>query len=263
MRIMSTSLSVFFFISGLLVAGCGENTNDATTADEPIRVAVAANFAQTLRDLAEQYEAETGQTITISVGSTGSLYSQIEQGAPFDLFFAADNRRPEMLESAGRAVPGTRRTYAQGRLVLWSPDQDRVKGKTSITAGDYQHLAIANPVTAPYGLAAKQTLTQMKAWDAVQPRLVQAQSIGQAFEFVRSGSAELGFVALSQIQKPNAPVAGSQWMAPADMYEPIRQQVVILVDRPAVRAFWQWVTTDPAALKRIRAYGYEVTPATD
>jgi molybdate transport system substrate-binding protein len=241
-----------------LALGLISLTAAAAQEVQPIRVAVAANFAATLRDLGVRYEAATGQTLSISTGSTGALASQIEQGAPFDLFLAADAQRPTALEEQGRAVAGSRRTYARGVLVLWSADPTLITGLEVLRGEGSAHLAITNPATAPYGLAARQALERLGLWPAVQPRLVVAQSIGQTHQFVTSGASQLGFIALSQVQTPGNGPGGSQLLIDPALHDPIEQQVVMLTDSPAVRAFWTWITEDAAALALIRSYGYRV-----
>ncbi|MFW5830000.1 MAG: molybdate ABC transporter substrate-binding protein [Planctomycetota bacterium] len=225
---------------------------------EPIRVAVAANFAETLRELALRYEAETGQGLRISVGSTGALFSQIEQGAPFDCFFAADVRRPRLLEQAALALPGSRQTYARGALVLWSADPQLVDGLQVLRSENaFQRLAIANPTTAPYGLAARQTLEALGLWEPLQERLVMGQSIGQTFQFVQSGAAELGLVAMAQL---HGSADGSRHPVPPDLHAPIEQQMVLLREDPAVWAFWTWILNDAGARDVIHDFGYATVP---
>lgn len=228
---------------------------------EPLTLAVAANFAGALETLAEQYEADTGDRVRISVGSTGRLYAQIRNGAPFDAFFAADVERPRKLEAQGLSVPDSRFTYAVGRLALWSPDPGRVDDAGRILAtGGFEHLAIANPRLAPYGLAARQTLEKMGLWETLQPRLVRGENIGQTFHFVSSGHAELGFVALSQIPRDDdGGVRGSHWRIPTALYDPIEQQAVSLQDTQALREFMRFVRSDRARALIHRA-GY-TTPA--
>ena len=233
----------------------------ATAAAETLTLAVAANFAAPLKELAEQYAGETGTEARISVGSTGTLYAQIRNGAPFDAFFAADVERPRKLEAEGLSVADSRFTYAVGRLVLWSPKPDRVNDAGSILATErFTHLAIANPRLAPYGLAARQTLEKMGLWEALQPRLVRGENIGQTFHFVGSGHAELGFVALSQLpHDPDGGIRGSHWRIPAALYDPIEQQAVSLQDTEAVRDFMRFVRSDRGRAL-IRRHGY-ATPA--
>ncbi len=219
-----------------------------------LRIAVAANFAPTLEQLAEAFRRETPAAIPVTLvpGSTGKHYAQIRHGAPFDAFFAADAARPERLEREGRIVPGSRFTYALGCLVLWSPDPDRVDADGRVLAGDgFRRLAIANPRLAPYGRAAREVLEGLDLWARLQPRLVRGENIAQAFQYVASGNAELGFVACSQVIGR----AGSRWPPDPARHAPIVQQAVLLRDSPAARAFLDFVRS-PAARARIRAAGY-------
>lgn len=193
-----------------------------------IRVGVASNFSSTLAALAERFERQSGHRVVLSSGSTGKLYAQIKNGAPFDLFFAADAARPQRLEQEGEGVTGTRFTYAVGRIVLWSPIPDRIDATGAVLkTGDFRKLAIANPVTAPYGLAAQQAMMRLGVWEAMQPRLVRGENISQTFQFVASGNADLGFVALSQLRTGKG-VGGSYWEVPPEYYQPIEQQVILL-----------------------------------
>ncbi|HKJ70758.1 MAG TPA: molybdate ABC transporter substrate-binding protein [Gammaproteobacteria bacterium] len=229
-----------------------------------VRVAVASNFSAAIQAIKPEFEQATGHEMLISTGSTGGLYAQIRNGAPFDVFLAADTRRPRKLDEAGAVAPGGRFTYARGRIALWSPDPDRVNGPQTLARDDFRHLAIANPKTAPYGLAAKQALTSLGRWQALQGRMVQGQNIGQTHQFVASGNAELGFVALSQISGPNRPERGSRWLVPQARYKPIRQQAVLLdgaAERDAARALVTFLK-GPAAARIMRAFGYAL-PAGD
>jgi molybdate transport system substrate-binding protein len=224
-------------------------------ADE-VHVAVATNFASTARALADSFSADTGHRVVVSDGSTGKLYAQIVNGAPFEVFLAADVERPRRLEAEGHAVAGSRFTYALGRLVLWSPDAARVTGEDVLAREDFRHLAIANPELAPYGAAARALLERTGLWDRLQRRIVRGEDIGQTFQFVATGNAELGFVALSQTQGRN----GSQWIVPPDRYEPIEQQAVWIErsrDDEAARAFLTFLRSE-IARKRIEHAGYGV-----
>jgi molybdate transport system substrate-binding protein len=194
-----------------------------TNASE-VHVAVATNFAATARTLADAFAHETGHRAVTSDGSTGKLYAQIVSGAPFEVFLSADVERPRRLEEDGRAVAGSRFTYALGRLVLWSPDPARVDGPDALARDDFRHLAIANPELAPYGAAARQVLETLGQWERLQPRLVRGEDVGQTFHFVASASAELGFVALSQVMGRD----GSRWLVPPDGHAPLEQQAVLL-----------------------------------
>jgi molybdate transport system substrate-binding protein len=232
----------------------------ATFAAAPaeVHVAVAANFTAPLAELGRGFERAGGGKLVVSAGSTGKLYEQIRAGAPFEILLAADAARPERLESEGLAVPGSRFTYARGRLVLWSPRPDLVDAEGAVLArGGFAHLAIANPKTAPYGAAAEQTLRALGLWERLEPRLVIGEDIAQAHQFVASGSAELGFVALAQL---HGAAGGSRWVVPASRHAPIDQQAVLLRqgrDNPAARALLDYLRGAPAR-QIIASYGYEV-----
>lgn len=224
---------------------------------EQIRIAVASNFAEVMRELAQRFEHNSGHTLLISTGSTGKHYAQIINGAPFDIFFAADVQRPALLEANGPGITNTRFTYAIGKLVLWSPQASYVDADGQVlNSPDYRHLAIANPRLAPYGKAAQQVLEARKLWPAITARLVQGENIGQTFQFVKSGNAELGFVAYAQVKRPGQPLTGSYWLVPQSLYTPIEQQAILLRDSVAARSFIQYVQTTPA-LQLIRDYGYD------
>jgi len=229
-----------------------------TAEPEPVRVAVASNFADALAAIAGQFESETGYRLTLSSGSTGKHYAQIRNGAPFDAFFAADAQRPQLVEEQGLAVPDSRFTYALGRLVLWSPEPGYVDPEGAVLErGGFRHLAIANPRLAPYGKAAQEVLQARGLWERLGPRLVRGENIGQAYQFVSSGNAALGFVAWSQLQRPGQPPWGSLWKVPQALYTPIQQQALLLRDRPVARSFLAFVRSEPA-LKIIRDYGYDL-----
>jgi len=242
------ALLVFFYIF-LTTASAGE-----------VRIAVAANFISTLNDLALQFERESGHTTLISSGSSGKFYAQITHGAPFDVFLSADSTRPQLLEKEGLAVPGSRFTYAVGRLALWSADPHMLKddGPTVLANGRFEHLAIANPKTAPYGAAAKHVLEQLGSWNLLKDRIVQGENIGQTFQFVFSHNAQLGFVALAQVLDPKIHGAGSRWDVPEHLHEPLAQQAVLLTngqDNGAALAFLDFVK-GPTARSIIERFGY-------
>jgi molybdate transport system substrate-binding protein len=195
--------------------------------------------------------------VTLIFGSTGKHYAQIRNGAPFDAFFAADRRRPELLEEEGVALPGTRFTYALGKIVLWSPERGVVDPEARVLErGEFRHLAIANPKLAPYGKAAEEVLQARGVWARLRGRLVRGENVGQAFQFVKSGNAELGFVAYSQLKRANQPIEGSLWNVPRALYTPIEQQAVLLKDSVAARGFLSFVRSDEA-LTIIGDYGYQ------
>jgi molybdate transport system substrate-binding protein len=225
-------------------------------ADE-IRVAVASNFSTTLGAIAQRFEAQTDHKIVLISGATGKHYAQIINGAPFDAFFAADSQRPEILDGEGIAVAGSRFTYALGKLVLWSPEAGYVDPQGHVLANEqFRYLAIANPKLAPYGRAAREVLHARNLDRELVGRIVRGENIAQAFQFVASGNAELGLVALSQIQHPNRPVEGSWWEVPPALYSPIEQQAVLLHENPVARAFLIFVRS-PEALEIIHDYGYD------
>ncbi len=197
-------------------------------ADE-VTVAVAANFSGPLARIAEGFTAATGHTLKVSSGPTGKFYSQIISGAPFEVLIAADDETPKKLIAAGHAVAGSQFTYAIGQLVLWSAQPGLVDDQGAVLAsGRFTRLAIANPKTAPYGQAGLEVLKARGLSDAVTPKLVTGESIAQAYQFVFSGNAELGFVALSQVAVPGKALIGSYWRVPANLYGEIRQDAVLL-----------------------------------
>jgi molybdate transport system substrate-binding protein len=228
-------------------------------ADE-VRVAVAANFTGAANEIAPLFKKLSGHSVKLSFGSTGKLFTQIENGAPFDVFLAADSRRPKKAEYEGLAVPGTRFTYARGKLVLWSASPCLFEdGETYIRGGTFDHLAIANPKTAPYGLAAQQVMQKLGVWDDMQDKLIRGDSIAQTFQFAATGNAEIGFVAYSQIMKWKDR-DGSLWIIPDNNYAPIEQQAVLLkrgADNPAARAFIEFLKGTEAR-SVIEGFGYGV-----
>lgn len=224
-----------------------------------VRVAVAANFLTTARVLAAGFEKSGGEPVVFSFGSTGQLAAQIRHGAPFDVFLAADAERPRLLEREGFAVIGSRFTYAIGRLVLWSAKPGYVDGAGGVLrTGRFEHLAIANPRTAPYGTAARQVLKALGLWGSLRERLVLGENISQTYQFVVSGNAPLGFVALSEVV--GRPAAGSRWLVPQSLYGPIEQQAVLLThagDRAGARRFLAYLRSD-AGTTAIERFGYGV-----
>lgn len=232
----------------------------AASIAEEVRVAVAANFLATLNSIATKFEQDSGHTAVVSSGSSGKLYAQIRNGAPFDVFFSADAMRPKLLEEEGLAIPGSRFTYALGRLTLWHPGYAMIEGneQSILLRSAVRHVAIANPKTAPYGVAAKETLQALGLWERVQDRLVRGENIGQTFHFVFSKNAQLGFVALSQVLGPRVNGSGSRWDVPAHLYAPIRQQAVLLRNaerNEAARAFLAYVQ-GAASRSIIERFGY-------
>ena len=225
-------------------------------------VAVAANFSEVAERLAGDFERESGHRLTFVAGSTGKLYAQIVNGAPFDAFLAADQESPGRLEKEGLAVAESRFTYATGRLTLWSSEPGRIgsDGAATLRQGAFRRLAIANPALAPYGAAARQTLENLGLWKRFKDRIVMGETIGQAHALVASGNAELGFVALSSVLSPRNETRGSRWDVPADLHAPIRQDAVLLArgaGNPAARGFLDFLRS--AKAKAVMAtYGYGV-----
>jgi len=224
-----------------------------------VSVAVAANFAGPLAKIGEGFTASTGHTLKVSVGSTGKLYAQVVAGAPFELLIAADDETPKKLVDEGHAVAGSQFTYAIGKLALWSAQPGYVDDQGAVLgAGKFSHLAIANPKLAPYGRAGMEVLKARGLTDAVSPKLVTGESIAQTYQFVATGNAELGFVALSQVLVPGKPVTGSYWLVPASLHGEIRQDAVLLKAgerKPAAAAFLGYLRTAPAKAV-IQSFGY-------
>jgi molybdate transport system substrate-binding protein len=234
----------------------------ASAQAERVRVAVASNFAATAAALGSDFTAATGFDVEIVAGSTGKLYAQIEHGAPYDVFLAADAERPARLEASGNIVAGSRRSYAEGTLVAWSraPAADGSACLEALAAGVPGKVAIANPELAPYGRAAREYLVNIGLWDAVQPRLVLGENIAQALQFAASGGAVVALVAAAQLEVPGLPAGVCAEPVPAAMHAPIEQQVVWLrraAGNPAAAAFVEYLK-GAAAAERIAAAGYRV-----
>jgi molybdate transport system substrate-binding protein len=231
-----TALLVFFVFCGRASAG-------------EVSIAVAANFTDATRQIVPLFEKATGHTAKVSYGSTGKLYSQIENGAPFQVFLAADTKRPVKAEKEGLAVAGSRFVYAKGKIVLWSAKPRLVdNGESFLKNAAFAHLAMANPKTAPYGLAARQVMQHLGLWSKLQSKLVRGESIAQTFQFVVTGNAESGFVAYSQVKAWKG-TAGSAWIIPTDYYAPIDQAAVLLKkgeSNPAAKAFLDFLKSDAA-----------------
>ncbi|MCL1960900.1 MAG: molybdate ABC transporter substrate-binding protein [Desulfovibrionaceae bacterium] len=226
-----------------------------------INVAVAANFAEPAKALAAIFEKTTGHTAKLSFGATGTFYAQIRNGAPFDVFLAADAERPALLEKEGSALPGSRFTYATGQLALWSAKPGLVDNQGKVLkSGGFNKLAIANPKNAPYGAAAMQAMERLGLQAALQPKLVTGESIGQAYSFIATGNAELGFVALSQVLEGGRLKSGSMWIVPERLHAPIVQDAVALKraqGNPAAQA-WLDLLRSPNTKELIRSYGYSM-----
>lgn len=230
------------------------------SADD-VRVAVAANFTAPMQRIAAAFDRDTGHRAVLSFGATGKFYAQIHNGAPFDVLLSADDSTPLRLEHDGIGMAGSRFTYAIGTLVLWSPREGYVDPQGKVLAGgDFRHLAVANPKTAPYGAAAMATLDRLGLREKLRPRLVQGENIAQTHQFVASGNAELGFVALSQVIEDGRIGKGSGWVVPADQHAPIRQDALLLrhgEGNPAARALLEYLRGETAKAL-IREYGYAV-----
>lgn len=228
---------------------------------DQVQVAVAANFTAPMQAIASAFEQDTGHSVQASYGATGQFYAQISHGAPFEVFLSADDSTPAKLEQEGQSLEGSRFTYAIGSLVLWSPKEGFVDGQGAVLGkGDFKHLAIANPKAAPYGLAAIQTLDKLGLSESLKGKIVEGQNITQALQFVSTGNAELGFVALSQVYKDGQISSGSAWVVPEAMYQPIRQDALILrkgADNPAAKALVEYLK-GPKAAEIIKAYGYQL-----
>lgn len=228
-------------------------------ADEAL-VAVATNFVFTASELEQAFEQESPHRVTITSGATGKLYAQVRNGAPYDVLLAADQERPLLLEEEGLAVRGSRFTYAEGRLVVWSPREDRIRAtvKETLDQPGIRKLAIANPRLAPYGVAAMQVLTGLNASDAMRERLVMGENVGQAFTLVATGNADLGLVALSQVRAAETGKRGASLEVDPALYAPIRQDAVLLrhgAENPAAQAFLAWIKGQ-AARRLIADHGY-------
>jgi molybdate transport system substrate-binding protein len=227
-------------------------------AAEELRVAVAANFAEPMQQIASSFEQATGDKVELVSGSTGKFYAQISNGAPFDVLLAADEQTPRKLAAEGNAVAASEFTYAIGKLVLWSPSQGTLdSGPEVLKKAAFQHLSVANPVLAPYGAAAVAVMKALGVYESLKLKIVQGENITQAYQFVSTGAAELGFVALSQVMK-DGKVQGSAWIVPAELYPAIRQDAIILAQGSHKRAagrFLDYLRSD-AARAVIASFGY-------
>lgn len=226
-----------------------------------VQVAVAANFTAPMKIIAVEFEKSTGHTAQLSFGSTGKFYAQIRNGAPFEVLLAADNETPLKLEQQGLGVAGSRTTYAIGKLVLWSADRAFVDTKGEVLKkGQYKHVALASPKLAPYGVAAWEVLTRLGMFDAAEAKLVQGENIAQTYQFIKSGNAELGFIALSQVYEDGKLREGSGWIIPADLYSPIRQDALVLAkgkDNPAAAELIMFMKSAKAQAL-IKSFGYDL-----
>jgi molybdate transport system substrate-binding protein len=230
----------------------------AAESDDELRLAVASNFAPAMKEIATRFTLQSGQPVIVIAGSTGKHYAQITHGAPYDIFFAAGSVRPARLADAEVGVADSLYTYALGRLVLWSRQENLIDPAGTVPANkNFRHIAIANPKLAPYGQAAKEVLQQLDRWDSISSKLVRGENIAQTFQFVYSGNAELGFVARSQLLKSSRPEIGSRWDVPDDMHTPIKQQAILLVDSEYARRFMDFMKSTQVR-EIILAYGYDL-----
>lgn len=229
-------------------------------ADE-VQVAVAANFTAPMQKIAAEFERDSGHKATLAFGATGKLFAQIANGAPFDVLLSADEEAPARLEKEGLAVAGSCFTYARGRLALWSAQPYKVDDKGEVLKrGGFRHLALANPKTAPYGAAAVEVMGKLGVLPGLQAKFVQGENIAQTYQFVASGNAEIGFVALSQIWKDGKIATGSAWIVPPDLHKAIRQDAALLArgrDKPAARALLAYLKGDKARAI-VKTYGYDL-----
>ena len=229
---------------------------------DQVTVAVATNFVETLEHLKPLFEKASGHSLRIVAGSTGKLYAQIINGAPFDVFLSADQERPERLVDAGHAAPQSRFTYATGKLILWSADGARKldKGAELLAARKFRKLAIPNPQLAPYGVAAQQVLEHLGLWQSLQGRIVMGENVGQTFGLIASGNAELGFISQSSYLSAGNGKKGVFWAPPAQTHAAIHQDAVVLkraADSSAANAFAAFLKTAEAGTV-LQRFGYAV-----
>lgn len=242
-----------FSLALLLFACLGAQQSAASE----LRVAVASNFAPLMAGLAADFEAVSGHRIKLSNASSGKLYAQIRNGAPFDVFLSADVERPQLLDEQGLVVAGTRFTYAKGRLLLWVPGADAGDDcLEALSAAPAGRIAIANPELAPYGRAARETLQHFALWQALQGHLAFGENIGQTFVFVHAGAARAGLVAKAQAHSSKLPMSGCRWLVPASAHQPIEQQAVLLRESPAGRELLAFLRSEPV-LEALTAAGYD------
>src|ERR1700689_2213977 len=257
MRSGSRRLAVLWLLAKLFALA-----GPAAWAEE-LNVAVAANFFGTLQKVAPKFEQASGNKLLLSSGSSGQFYTQIREGAPFDVLLSADSDRPKQLESEGLGLAGSRFTYAIGTLVLWSPKPDVIDHDGKVLRGGAFHMiGIADPRNAPYGTAAQQVLTALGLWQQLNQdkKLAVGENINQAWQFAATGNVDMAFVALSQVSDGNA-ISGSYWLPPQALYTPLQQDAVILTrtsKRALAETFLKWLRADPQAIAGIKAAGYHV-----
>ena len=228
-----------------------------------VGVAVASNFMAPMQKIAQAFEQDTGHKAILAFGATGSFYAQIKHGAPFQVLLAADALTPLKLESEGLGVAGSRFTYAVGKLVLWSRQPGLVDDKGAILrSGRFERMALANPKLSPYGAAAVEAMGQLGVLKDMQPKLVQGENIAQTYQFIASGNAQLGFVALSQVMADGKLTQGSGWPVPPGLHAPILQDAILLTpgrNNPAAKALWGYLQGQKARVI-IRSFGYGPSP---
>jgi molybdate transport system substrate-binding protein len=248
-------LKSFALALGLITSALGASAEAAQT-----HVAVAANFTEPAKEIAEAFKQKTGHEAVLIFGASGAFYAQITHGAPFEILLSADEERPRLAVENGFAVADSRFTYAIGKLVLWSKVVDVTNGEATLKAGNFAKLSIANPAAAPYGSAAVETMKALGVYDALQPKIVQGSSIAQAFQFVDTKNAEIGFVALAQLY---GVTEGTRWLVPETLHTPIRQDAVLLkngADDEASKAFLAFLK-GPEARAVIERFGYSMAKA--
>lgn len=231
-----------------------------STYAEEVYAAVASNFTIAMKDIAKQYEEESGNKVVLSFGSSGKFFAQIQHGAPFQVFLSADQNKPDALEKAGFIVPNSRFTYAIGALALWSAKPDFIHNNdTRLKSGDFNKLALANPKLAPYGIAATEVLENLGLTESTKSKWVMGENISQTYQFASTGNTDLGFVALSQIMSKGHIEKGSSWIIPTDQYSPIRQDAVLLKsaeNNAAAKGLLDYLRSDKAR-NIIHSYGYK------
>ena len=251
---MSPSRLLSLLLVGLLAAAT------QVQADE-VSVAVAANFTAPMKQIATEFEKDTGHKVVPSFGATGKFYAQIKNGAPFEVLLAADDETPAKLIKENSAVAGSQFTYAIGKLVLWSAKPGVVDSAGEVLKkGGFEHIALADPKLAPYGAAAIEVMKTLGVYDSLQPKIVTAENIGQAYQFISSGNSPLGFVALSQVLK-DGKIEGSAWQVPANLYTSIRQDAVVLDKgrgKPAAEALMKFLKADKTKTI-IKSFGYDLS----
>lgn len=247
-KLARAAVSAFVALSALTASALPSSAAE-------VKVAVAANFTEAAKEIGALFEKASGNKAVFSFGATGQLFTQITQEAPFEVFLSADQKTPKKAVAQGLAVADSLYTYATGRVVLFSKSRELVKGEATLKEGKFDKISIANPATAPYGAAAIEVMNKLGVYDALSPKIVQGNNIAQAYQFVDTGTAEVGFVALSQIIRKDE---GSRWIVPADLYAPIAQDAVLLrrgEENPAAKAFLTFLKGPEASAVKEK-YGY-------